>query len=145
MRFTGGARNKASKQSPSNQQRHWGDYFYNGKRWRKESAAYRKANPLCKLCESIGEVVPVHAVDHWAEREQFPELEYDSANYVGMCLKCHTQKTVAYKDALKSINPNRITQLLIDGHPTGLAPHIKALIVERLINPKKSSPGTGRR
>lgn len=68
------------------------DPFYNTARWRKLSAKFRKANPLCRICLERDELVPAQQVDHVVPIAQGGKrLAWD--NLQSLCRACHGEKT----------------------------------------------------
>ena len=55
--------------------------------WRRISAAYRKANPLCELCETKGQLVPATFVHHKVAVKDGGSD--DESNLQSLCRACH--------------------------------------------------------
>lgn len=66
--------------------------FYNSKRWRRLSTAFRMENPLCAECERKGIMRQGQHVDHIIPINQGgPAWDWD--NLQTLCLSCHARKT----------------------------------------------------
>lgn len=70
--------------------------FYNARKWRKVSSAYRELNPLCEQCKRNGEVGPADVCDHIDGLDNLLKTEqdaYDFKNLQSLCHKCHNKKS----------------------------------------------------
>ena len=68
-------------------------HLYQTPEWKRASLAFRKANPLCADCESLGLIVPVQEVDHIIPHRGDRALFWDRTNWQGLCKPCHSRKT----------------------------------------------------
>jgi 5-methylcytosine-specific restriction protein A len=68
-----------------------------GRRWRKVSAAYLRAHPLCECreCKEAGRPVPATVVDHIVPHRGDQDLFWDETNWQAMAKPCHDRKTAA--------------------------------------------------
>lgn len=62
-------------------------------RWQKASKAYLSENPLCRECESQGEVEPATVVDHIIPHRGNKQLFWDEENWQPLSKRCHDRKT----------------------------------------------------
>lgn len=74
---------------------------YNGTRWRKLSATYRKRHPICEECH----VLPSAHVDHKDGRGPDGPRGYDWDNLKALCRSCHSRKTASHDGGFG--NPTR--------------------------------------
>lgn len=65
-----------------------------GSRWQKARATFLKRNPLCRICEKKGKVVPSTVVDHIIPARIAPERFWDKTNWQPLCVTCHNRKTI---------------------------------------------------
>lgn len=70
--------------------------FYHTSRWKKESRAYREANPLCVMCKAMGYLVPVKVVDHIVPLE-ICSNPWDKSNWQPLCSKHNNSKAAEDK------------------------------------------------
>lgn len=66
--------------------------FYQSAAWRAVRAAFLRAHPLCRLCETRGLLVAAMAVDHITPIKDGGE-RFDWINLQGLCVSCHNAKT----------------------------------------------------
>ena len=78
--------------------------------WRKESIAYRNANPLCEMCLPK-RTTPVAAVDHIHEIDDGGD-PLNWGNLMSLCHSCHADKTAQMVKARKFRDPYRILRLV---------------------------------
>ncbi len=64
-----------------------------GYKWRKESKAYLKANPLCAECERSGRITLATDVDHIIPHRGDMDLFWRRSNWQSLCSMCHKIKT----------------------------------------------------
>src|SRR5262249_48624279 len=65
-----------------------------GRRWATYSQACRRANPLCKRCESNGRLTLSQMVDHIVPVESGADpLFWAADNHQALCWPCHRIKT----------------------------------------------------
>jgi len=64
-----------------------------GAMWRKASAAFLAANPLCRICKEQGKVVLAKEVDHIIPHKGDYDLFWDESNWQTLCKMHHSQKT----------------------------------------------------
>ena len=57
--------------------------------WRKLSERFRKHNPLCKNCYTLGRVEPAVDVHHIKPIRTHPELRLEWENLMSLCRACH--------------------------------------------------------
>ncbi len=76
------------------------DGFYWTNRWKRKSAEYREAHPLCEECDRIGLTVPSTMVDHIIPYRERPDLGLVDSNLRALCWQCHNRigKKVREKD-----------------------------------------------
>lgn len=61
-----------------------------GSRWRKERAAFLRANPLCRLCkEQSDRAMPASVVDHKIAHRGDMRLFWDRSNWQPLCFTHH--------------------------------------------------------
>ena len=66
--------------------------------WRKFSANYKAANPLCVECLKLGKYNGKDLqVDHITPVEKRPDLMFDTDNLQTLCRSCHGKKTAKEK------------------------------------------------
>jgi 5-methylcytosine-specific restriction endonuclease McrA len=70
--------------------------FYHTSRWKKESRAYREANPLCVKHKAMGYLVPVKVVDHIVPLEICAD-PWDKLNWQSLCSSCNNSKAAEDK------------------------------------------------
>jgi 5-methylcytosine-specific restriction protein A len=69
-----------------------------GSRWRRYTAAYKRAHPLCAHCLAAKRVTPTQCVDHIVAAEgPHDPLFWLHSNHQALCNSCHSIKT-ATKD-----------------------------------------------
>ena len=61
------------------------EQVYNSSRWRRLSAAIRRARPICELC-SNDLTTEVH---HRVPIDRAPALAFEHGNLVAVCSACH--------------------------------------------------------
>ncbi|MEN0049034.1 MAG: HNH endonuclease signature motif containing protein [Bacteroidota bacterium] len=66
--------------------------IYNSTRWRKLRKLVIEAQPLCKVCEYIGEVVAAQVVDHVVPINE-GGATWNEENLCPMCHKHHNRKS----------------------------------------------------
>jgi len=57
--------------------------------WRKMSKAFLGKHPLCKMCESHGQLTEAKEVDHIIPHRGNMTLFWDQSNWQGLCSNCH--------------------------------------------------------
>jgi 5-methylcytosine-specific restriction enzyme A len=62
-------------------------------RWSKLSRDFRRAHPLCALCEANGIVKEAECVDHVVSVKRAPDRKFDVSNLRSLCWSCHSKKT----------------------------------------------------
>lgn len=70
--------------------------FYNDRKWRKVSRAYREANPFCAECERNGKVSAADVADHKKGLQYLLDNDmdpYDWEELEGLCHPCHNSKS----------------------------------------------------
>ena len=60
-----------------------------GSEWPKLSLRYRKANPLCQMCEQEGRTEVAVDVHHIVKVADNPSLLLEWDNLLSVCRKCH--------------------------------------------------------
>jgi 5-methylcytosine-specific restriction enzyme A len=65
--------------------------FYNSKRWRSLSAAFKRDNPLCSACEAEGRTTAADQVHHLKPIAEHPAHAFDWSNLTSLCLACHNR------------------------------------------------------
>ncbi|MFN7881901.1 MAG: HNH endonuclease signature motif containing protein [bacterium] len=61
--------------------------------WQKARAAWLARHPLCKRCESAGQIVAATVVDHIIPHRGDKQRFWDSTNWQSLCKTCHDRKT----------------------------------------------------
>jgi len=79
---------------------------YHTARWTRESAAFRKANPLCKRCKDAGRISPTNVTDHIVPVAIHGDF-YDRSNWQPLCRKCNIAKGNEDKQLIKKYNEQR--------------------------------------
>lgn len=83
-----GGRHKGRKRDP----------FFDSARWKKFRKEALSDQPICAdpfgIHKEYGEVVSSTQVDHVIPRRDRPDLELDLDNTQGLCISCHSRKTV---------------------------------------------------
>lgn len=69
-----------------NERRDESDSFYKTERWKKLSAAYRRAHPVCEQCKAAVSDI----TDHIKPTKTHPELALDWGNLRALCRPCQT-------------------------------------------------------
>lgn len=64
-----------------------------GYKWRKESKAYLKANPLCADCEARGVIKLSQEVHHIQAHRGNMDLFWSRSNWSAVCSSCHSSRT----------------------------------------------------
>lgn len=82
------AKPKQAQSGRTSENRH----IYNSTRWRKLSAAHKRAHPLCVECEKKGFVVPVKVTDHIVPINNGGD-PWDWKNLQSMCNMHHNKKS----------------------------------------------------
>ena len=67
-----------------------------GRRWRRESKAHLRANPLCVDCEAEGKVTAATVVDHEKPHRGDMVLFWDRSNWRSRCKTHHDRKTATH-------------------------------------------------
>ena len=67
-------------------------FSIHSRRWRRHSLAYRRAHPLCELCEADGFTVASDEVDHIIPRSDGGAI-WDERNLQALCRGHHIAKT----------------------------------------------------
>jgi 5-methylcytosine-specific restriction enzyme A len=62
-------------------------------RWRRASADFRRAHPLCIDCLSRGRSTAASVVDHIVPHRGDKVLFWDQRNWQALCKPCHDSKT----------------------------------------------------
>ncbi len=57
--------------------------------WRLLSERFRKHNPLCQRCHTLGRVEPAKDVHHIKKITTHPELRLKWDNLMSVCRECH--------------------------------------------------------
>jgi len=93
---------------PDNKPRHWvkervafsrpkdNSKFYNARKWRKVSTAYREANPMCEQCTRDGNVGHADVCDHIDGLDNLLSAGRDAYafdNLQSLCHRCHNKKS----------------------------------------------------
>lgn len=86
------AREAGRKQVAKRAAQAW-SHLYQTPWWKRESAAFRRANPLCAHCAEVGLVVPSREVDHIRPHRGDMALFRDRTNWQALCKPCHSRKT----------------------------------------------------
>jgi 5-methylcytosine-specific restriction protein A len=72
-------------------------WFYNSRKWRNFSKAYKQRNPICVECEQEGIVTPSKVTDHIDTFEVCPEgFDLDNLKdeyFQPLCSSCHNKKS----------------------------------------------------
>jgi 5-methylcytosine-specific restriction enzyme A len=63
--------------------------LYDTTRWRKESAEFKRDNPVCVFCQRQGKASPVQVVDHIKPHKGDEDLFWDQDNWQPLCKHCH--------------------------------------------------------
>ncbi|WP_420401359.1 HNH endonuclease [Flagellimonas sp.] len=66
--------------------------FYNSRKWRKTSTAYREKNPFCVKCQEEGRITQAEVTDHIVRIKDGGE-PYDERNLQALCKSCHNRKS----------------------------------------------------
>lgn len=66
--------------------------FHNSQGWRKVSALYRSAHPLCEACQAGGRVTPAELTDHVIPIEAGGD-HWDERNLMSLCHPHHNRKS----------------------------------------------------
>ena len=66
--------------------------LYNSSKWRKYAHAFRRENPLCKMCLDEGRTTPSEMVDHVKEINKGGSI-WDESNHQCLCNNCHAKKS----------------------------------------------------
>lgn len=65
-------------------------------RWKRYSASYRRANPLCVMCKRKGLLKAAECVDHIIPVTGSDDpLFWEPSNHQALCTSCHSIKTSA--------------------------------------------------
>lgn len=62
-------------------------------KWRTYSKNYRKAHPLCVMCEKEGITTPAECVDHIIDADIRPDLFWEPSNHQSLCIRHNTTKS----------------------------------------------------
>jgi hypothetical protein len=76
------------------------DPFYHSARWKRESKAFREANPLCAECEKEGISFPGSITDHVIPKD-ICEDPWDWKNWQDLCNRHHAKKGAQDKKHFK--------------------------------------------
>lgn len=61
-----------------------------GWRWQRYRTAQLRGNPLCRMCEARGLIVPATVVDHIVRHAGHGDpLFWDTSNHQSLCKRCH--------------------------------------------------------
>lgn len=64
-------------------------------RWSQSAKGYLAKHPWCVVCQNRdGTLVPATVVDHIIPHKGNRELFWDRSNWQGLCVSCHSRKTV---------------------------------------------------
>lgn len=72
------------------------DPFYHTNRWKKASARFLKANPLCVNCGGKGIINAAKVTDHITPKPICDD-PWDETNWQPLCGKCHKEKSAKDK------------------------------------------------
>lgn len=86
-----------------------------GARWQRVRAAYLRRNPLCVLCQRVGQVRTATVVDHITPHKGDQALMWDPANFQALCKDHHDLKTASEDGAFG--NPRKVRGCGADGLP----------------------------
>ena len=64
---------------------------YHSNRWTRESREFRRANPLCRKCESKGIIRASEVTDHIVPVAIHPDF-WDRSNWQPLCKTCNIEK-----------------------------------------------------
>jgi len=93
--------------------------FYQKASWKKLSKQFKKANPLCKMCEDRGIVRVGVEVDHIMPISIDFDRRLDIENLQNLCRHHHRQKTICVDERLKKgLEPLPMKGTNSDGLPT---------------------------
>ncbi|WP_223639237.1 HNH endonuclease signature motif containing protein [Rhodobacter sp. TJ_12] len=67
--------------------------LYSDPRWKRASAAFLKAHPLCADCGALGVVEAATEVDHIERHMGDARKFWDKGNWQPLCKRCHSRKT----------------------------------------------------
>lgn len=66
--------------------------FYHSPKWlRRRDMILRRDGYRCQECKRYGRITQATTVHHILHLEDRPDLAYDPANLVSLCLKCHNK------------------------------------------------------
>jgi len=68
-------------------------HLYGTNRWRKASASFLAANPLCRHCLEQGVTTPATVTDHIEPHGGDEAAFWDVSNWQGLCASHHSVKT----------------------------------------------------
>jgi 5-methylcytosine-specific restriction protein A len=80
----------ATKLAPPSRNERWKPY--NSAAWRRKSAQYRAAHPICERCR----LQPSAHVDHRDGRGPDGPRGLDDSNLKALCKSCHSRKTATH-------------------------------------------------
>ena len=64
--------------------------LYDLRRWRRESRAFLRANPLCVMCKALGKTTLATVVDHKTPHRDDEALFWDQDNWQALCATDHS-------------------------------------------------------
>lgn len=87
-------KNKARYPQPEKKKRAYSSNqrVYNSKGWLHLRRRFRKDNPFCARCKSLGQLTAATQTDHVIPIKVNPALIYDINNLQALCHKCHAKK-----------------------------------------------------
>lgn len=90
-------RGRCAAHQPLESQRHNADVrrWYRTPRWFALRRQKQLEQPLCGECLRRGRLEPWTDLDHVRPHRGDPERFWDSENLVGLCKRCHSEKTKA--------------------------------------------------
>ena len=71
-------------------------WYYNDRRWRAFSKAYKEQHPFCVKCEAIGKATETAYTDHIKRLRDGGALDLNDLKYEDfqpLCVKCHASKS----------------------------------------------------
>ena len=68
-----------------------GEFDYGSSAWKKLRTAFKRANPLCQMCQDKGIVMQGNTVDHITPINQGGD-PYAWSNLQTLCTSCHNSK-----------------------------------------------------
>ena len=64
--------------------------LYDLRRWRRRSKQFLAANPLCRMCQEIGQTTLAQVVDHVVPHKGDETLFWDETNWQPLCKTDHS-------------------------------------------------------